>query len=259
MNKQRFTLKSSTGFTLLEVMLFLAISGVLTTIAIVGLGPRLTNVRFTQAVRGTEATINRQFQTSRSGENNRPDNFVCTKENLFGFYPKISAGSGVAGSSNECVINGTLVVFRETEMQFYSLVSLRESVGPEVTCSQKSFERIYECHKTRIARGTVGFTEPPSKIAVTYGNGVVAQSSVNNDGNVLAFGTLQDPNGTQRFQFFHTKGALAGASEQILSSTNTNTSVLRPYACLNLSGRSAKITFNVQSSVPAVTFEECTV
>ena len=65
------------GFTLLEVSLFLAVSGALGLIAFVGLGPRLRNVRFTQSIRLIESTINAQFAASQSGQNNRPANFIC--------------------------------------------------------------------------------------------------------------------------------------------------------------------------------------
>jgi Tfp pilus assembly protein FimT len=252
------------GFTLLEVTLFLAISASLTIIAIAGLGPRLRNVRFTQSVRTVESAVSAEFASSVSGQNTRPDNFVCEKASNFGWYPKISTGSATtSGSSKDCVINGALVVFRETSMSFYSIVSLRESVGTPSACSNMSFEVIRDCFKARIARGTIPFTsslaEPPEVRSVSYQNGVGAESSIRDDGKFLAFGSVQNPNGTDRYQFFHLDGADAGFGQPQLSATNSATSVAKPYVCLKLSGRSAKLSFSVDSTKPKVEFGECSV
>ncbi|MBP9738481.1 hypothetical protein KBD20_02205 [Candidatus Saccharibacteria bacterium] len=251
------------GYTLLEVTLFLTISAALTAAAIAGLGPRLNNVRFTQSVRGVESSITEQFSASNFGENNRPAGFTCVKASWWGVeYPSISNSASTAtGGAKDCVINGRLIVFEPTRMLVYTVVSLRDSVGTPAACSSISFEIIRDCYKPRTARGTIPFqttlTEPPEKTVINYQNGLTATSSINNDGKLLAFGTVQNPNGTGRYQFFHLDGANAGYNKPDLNSANTATSVANPSVCFKMSNRTAKLSFSTTSTIPVIKFEEC--
>ncbi len=237
-------------------------------IALVGLGPRLRNVRFTQSVRGIESSIVSEFGSSASGQNARLDNFVCTATGGAGSYPLIAVATPgnttVPGGSKDCVINGVMILFRDSAFEFYSIVSLREPVNTGVVCATAStFETVRDCYKARVARGTVPFqsvlTEPPERRVYSYQNGVKAESSIQNDGKPFAFGSIQNPNGTDRYQFFHLDGANAGFMQPQLSSSNTAGVVSKPYVCVKLAGRSAKISFSVDSTKPTVTYESCTI
>lgn len=261
MNKHRFTLQGGTGFTLLEVILFLAVSGALAVIALIGLGPRLRNVRFTQSVRTAEAAINREFYASSFGTNTRPENFECR---VAGDELEIGPSSGadpvVTGGSEACVINGVLAVFGPTGMSFYSIVSRRQpylaaGATAEECDAPADVTTLLNCYTPRVAGGA---NQPPVPRTNGFQNAVTAQSSLENNGKPLAFGTIQNPNGTQKFQFFYTDAEIPFVPTQIVSS-DVKTAVLNPYACLELGGRSAKISFTSGSVKPTVTFEECSV
>ena len=259
MNKQSFTLRSTAGFTLIEVTLFLAISAGLIVVALVGFGPRLRNVRFTQSVRATEAAISKEFSASAAGSNSRSDSFSCVRGSDAGLtVPQISsASSKIAGGSDQCVINGALLVFEADKMVSYPIVSLRlpASGQPSSCTSASDLETILNCYRPRVVSSDV---EQPQKQEIRYQNGVSSTSSLRNDGKPLAFGSVQNPNGTEKYQFFHIDGTNLDGQAQIWPD-NTEAFVAKPYTCLSLGGRTAKISFTVVSTKPTVMFEECTV
>ena len=138
------------GFTLLEVSLFLAVSGALGLIAFVGLGPRLRNVRFTQSIRLIESTINAQFAASQSGQNNRPANFICQSSG--GGLSVSALADNPVGSSEDCVINGKVVYFENNKMTFYSVISRRSPLPVSgVDClTTSSLSELQRCYTPRL-------------------------------------------------------------------------------------------------------------
>lgn len=263
MNRKTFTLHTNGGFTLLEVMLFLAISAALIIIAVIGLAPRLRNVRFTQSVKATETAITEKFSASASGANNRSSNFTCKSTTAFSvsvlsIAPSPAGDENVAGGSENCVVNGALVVFEQGNMVFYSIVSLREPKpgAPESCKSVTTLDNLLTCYTPRVTGKT---NEPPEKQVVAFKNGVTSTSSIQMNNKPLAFGTIQNPNSTDRYQFFHLNGDLVMTSQAQLWPDNTEPAVAQPYACLKLDSRIAKIRFSADSIKPVVTYEGCTV
>lgn len=271
------------GFTLLEVVLFLAISSALAVIAFAGLTPRLNNVRFTQSVRGSEAIIAKQFTASTLGENSRSDLYSCQQgTNSFGkYYPQIvpdpsiadprsDSVAGVArGASSTCVVNGKIVLFEADKMVFFSLVSFRKSPYPADGCEGQinDFASLVDCYKTRIARGKIlWFDEPPDRVEIKYQNGATASSDIGN-GNQLVFGYVQNPENTDKYQFFYIFGSPlnvntnpdVNSENQPVESANTRETVSKPWVCLNLGTRKAKMSFSTNNLLPKVEYDvECT-
>lgn len=118
---------NSKGYTLMEVTLFLAISSALALVAFIGLGPRLRNVRFTDAVRGVEASITRAVAEAQQGKNT--SSLSCSKPGVNGAAFQVSnSTNSEAGSSEDCVLNGLLIFFDEdrNQVRYQQVVSLRE-------------------------------------------------------------------------------------------------------------------------------------
>ncbi len=114
------------GFTLLEVSLFLAITSLLALIAFAGLGPRLRNVRFTDAVRSLDSTTQKQLSDFQDGVNNRG---VTSKCNVSGGTPQVSESgtNQVSGTSEDCILNGKVALFEKTSVSYFPVVSARKS------------------------------------------------------------------------------------------------------------------------------------
>lgn len=258
MNKQ--------GYTLLEVTLFMAISSLLTLVAFVGLGPRLRNVRFTSAVRGLESGVQSQIIATQSGVNDVVNK--CTKD---GNKVVINSNpSGATGTSQDCVINGTVVVFREGSVTYYPIVSLREKVTGDNGAIDKcedtddnSFQSVLCYSPTILDSATSGVTN------VEYSNGVK-----NSTGSLAAFGYIQDPNSSSTYTFVFqntsdyfdstiltpgylnqlgTKGS-ANQNERIAQLITANSTA---DTCLTLSGRSALFQMQTGTTKPKVTFGGC--
>lgn len=237
------------GFTLLEVTLFLAVSGALGLIAFVGLGPRLRNVRFTQSVRLVENTINNQFTASTAGQNVRPANFSCA---VVGVDLQISSGgSNPAGSSANCVINGKMVFFEGDKMTFYSIVSRREPTSASCL-SATQLTDVISCYTPRLTG--IGSGSPPQATEATFSSGVSARFPSAPTSDYRGYGYIQSPNGVKQYPFFFTDPAVTN------NLTTANTSVANGplKVCLELSNRQAELAVESSTIKPTISFEGCT-
>jgi len=93
------------GFTVVEVMLFLAISGLLLIIAFAGTGVAIERARFQDASRQTQAHIQSYYSDVLNGVSFRPDATTCNPAT-----GEIPAGTDPYGSS-ECILLGIVAVF----------------------------------------------------------------------------------------------------------------------------------------------------
>lgn len=92
------------GFTIVEVTLFLAISGLLFLIALLGTGSTIRSVRFTDSGRSLEAYVQKQYDDIVNGVNERDNTISCVS----GTISTITTQN--VGSSN-CLLLGKLLVF----------------------------------------------------------------------------------------------------------------------------------------------------
>ncbi|HSE61641.1 MAG TPA: hypothetical protein VLA88_05095 [Candidatus Saccharimonadales bacterium] len=92
------------GFTVIEVTLFLAITGLLFMIAILGTGNTIRSVRFTDSGRATTAFLQRQYDDIINGLNQRNGNQAC-------IAGVIVPGNQPVGTS-PCLMLGKLVTFQ---------------------------------------------------------------------------------------------------------------------------------------------------
>lgn len=92
------------GFTVVEVTLFLAITGLLFMIAVIGTGSTIRTVRFSDSGRGTTAFLQRQYDDIINGLNKRNGSEAC-------IAGVIVPGSQAVGTS-PCLLMGKLVVFQ---------------------------------------------------------------------------------------------------------------------------------------------------
>lgn len=98
------THRRQNGFTIIEILMFIAISGLLLIGALAGINGSINNSRFNDAVNSTTSYIQSQYGEVISGRNSRAANVNCTNGVV------TSGGSSVAGMTG-CVILGRLVEF----------------------------------------------------------------------------------------------------------------------------------------------------
>jgi type II secretory pathway pseudopilin PulG len=92
------------GFTVVEVTLFLAITGMLFLIALAGTGNTIRSVRFSDSGRSLNAYVQQQYDDIINGLNNRTGAEACAGG-------IVSPGSQPVGTSS-CLLLGKLVVFQ---------------------------------------------------------------------------------------------------------------------------------------------------
>ena len=97
--------KRQAGFTIVEITLFLGITGLLFMVALVGTGNTIRTFRFTDSGRSLESFAQKQYDDVINGLNNRSASVSCNSGTIDTGTPQ------VIGSSN-CLLIGKLVVFR---------------------------------------------------------------------------------------------------------------------------------------------------
>lgn len=238
------------GFTLLEVVLFLSISAGLIAIATIGLAPRLTNVRFSTAVRGFESSLYTNLNKMTTGQNNRAGLSQCTPNLANGQITFVGGGSVAAGSAHNCVANGAIAVMDQPNNQviFRQVISLRQPYNG-AACAYTGFNKIIQCHGATL----LSDTNAPQNVRYSYLNGLT-QTAPSGE---VGFGYLQDPNGTTIYPFQATSPTnhfAGGALKTILTiSANPNDTM---NVCYALNSRQARFTFSNQSLKPAVNINE---
>ena len=96
------------GFTIVEISLFMAITGLLFMIAIAGTGNAVRSFRFTDSGRSLEAFMQKQYDDILNGFNNRSSTVSCSGGTID------TSVSQAVGSSN-CLLMGKLVLFRTND------------------------------------------------------------------------------------------------------------------------------------------------
>lgn len=236
------------GYTLMEVSLFLAISGMLTLVAIVGIGPRLTNVRFSTGMRAIQENITKQLSASKLGDNSSTRKLNCS---LVGPVLKVTLATGDDDSS--CVYIGKIAVLNSADntVVYRPVVGLREAASScPTTMDDSSLHFVKECSLATIPSDGVA---PPETYVLPSG---ITQDS----GTTRAVGYVRSPNTNTLHRFSFTKSSYSDISlnDSTISYDTYNgvsNSKVVP-VCFKLSNRVAKLQFSVDSDEIKLTFNE---
>lgn len=131
------------GFTIVETLIVLAVTGFLFTAAAITISGRQNSTQFTQAVRDIESRLQKTINEVATGYYPNNGSFRCTA----GAAPIISTGSTGQGSNTGCIFLGKAVQFavHGTDPQaynVYSLVGLRANAAGPVTSLAAANPRI---------------------------------------------------------------------------------------------------------------------
>ncbi len=91
------------GFTIIEVILFLAISGLLLGVAIASVSANINNSRFNDAIRSTTSYLQGQYSEVAAGQSDRDETKGCDESN-----GQITSSPKAPGMTN-CVIMGRFI------------------------------------------------------------------------------------------------------------------------------------------------------
>ncbi len=105
-------MKWAPGYTIIEVMLFLAISGGLLMVAFIGFNGRNAAVQFSQAMQDVESQVKQVLSDVQNGNYPSPDDTSCRLDGSGAPIVETVSGSGSKlGTTNDCVFLGKILSF----------------------------------------------------------------------------------------------------------------------------------------------------
>ncbi|MCX6727489.1 MAG: type II secretion system protein [Candidatus Saccharibacteria bacterium] len=119
------------GFTIVETLIFLAVSGALLFSAIAVMSGSQNKSRFNDALYDVQQQIDSAVNNLSTGYYGGSDNLSCSVDSVNGNIV-LSVG-GVRGQSPQCQFIGRMVTFNPDNMVIQSIVGLTKSSGSDVT------------------------------------------------------------------------------------------------------------------------------
>ncbi len=111
------------GYTVIEVALFMGITGLLFLIVVLGTGSTIRNMRFTDSGRSLAAFVQRQYDDIINGLNTRPGLETCSNG-------VVTNGTNQTPGTSNCLLMGKLLVFHANggTIDIYNIIGT-EPVG----------------------------------------------------------------------------------------------------------------------------------
>ena len=108
------------GFTIIETMLFFAITGLLVSGVLIGAGTSVNNQRYRDAVESLKSLVQAQYSELGSVKNNRTNNLSCNAN------ATPVSGSQYRGQSS-CVITGRYMVINNSAIAIYTVLASKKA------------------------------------------------------------------------------------------------------------------------------------
>jgi hypothetical protein len=131
------------GYTIVEVTLFLAITGLLFMVVMMGLGNSLSNNRYTDTNRSLEAELESVYAGVRSGEAVRPTD-------VSGRSLPCGAGTAFPGASNDCIVTGRLLRIKKDTDSKIDVFNVVSAIRPDPGCDAVGIKKIVTCYHPQV-------------------------------------------------------------------------------------------------------------
>lgn len=116
--------ETKSGFTIIEVILFLAVSGALVAGVLVGSSATLSRQRYKDSVSSIKGAIQEQYGLTTNVINSEKTNPVCAKAS--GSIALGTEGTVPRGTS-DCLVMGRLMLVEPTKLTAYNVVGMAKS------------------------------------------------------------------------------------------------------------------------------------
>jgi len=123
--------RADRGFTIVEVMIFLAISGVMFVIAFVGMRGQQDSVSFRQALNGIELKIREVFNNVDNGYFGNIGEYTCSTDLSYKVNIQYTPGdTSGGGNSGDCVFIGKTIDFSSNHSQMAIATLIGSRLAP---------------------------------------------------------------------------------------------------------------------------------
>lgn len=164
MKKGGFTERKKLGFTIVETMIVLAVSGGLFLIAALYINGKQAKTEFQVGVRDVQTKIQQVINEVNSGYYPTSD-FNCSTGGIGGNLTISTPGSTAQGSHDKCIFAGKTLVISQDTIQIFTLAGQR-SVPDGGT--DRDVRTPQEAHITAIAPATGVNTSAPPNVTEKY-------------------------------------------------------------------------------------------
>lgn len=124
----------SSGFTIIEVMLFLAITGLMMIGMLVGVGGSINRQRYEDAVYSFQDFLQGQYNLVDNVRNNHPSNYICSGGAI---VDSAVPGGEARGTSEDCTVVGRLITTSDgqnfTSEPVFATSSIFDTTGSDAT------------------------------------------------------------------------------------------------------------------------------
>lgn len=103
--------KTQNGFTIIETMLFLAVTGMLATAILVGSGVAIGQQRYRDSVNSFKSLVQQQYSEVTNVVNSRDRNWTCDAN---GNVTAANVGNGKSRGTSDCVLLGRFIVLDDS-------------------------------------------------------------------------------------------------------------------------------------------------
>jgi len=127
------------GFTILESVLFLAITGVLIVALLTGIGTSVNTQRYRDSVQSLKAYIQDQYTQITSTTNDHDSSWSCSSNAV---VTQGQAGSGLARGQSDCVIVGRYIVINQGAITTESVIANQtgtSTTGNDITLLKTNY------------------------------------------------------------------------------------------------------------------------
>lgn len=123
-------IKKESGFTVIETMLFLAVSGMLVTVILVGSGVAIGQQRYRDSVNSLKSHLQQQYSETVNVTNDRGSNWTC---NDGAAVSEVEGVGGVPRGTSNCVILGRFVTIDATgtKLSAANVIGMRQPGADE--------------------------------------------------------------------------------------------------------------------------------
>lgn len=219
------------GFTVIEVMLFLAITGVMLMVVFIGMGSQISRTRFNDGVRSTQAYFQKRYNDVATGVNYRGENLGCNATTV-----TVSSSSPKKPGKTDCIMMGQVITFDtgSDELVAYPVVGSEPTNEPQSNASIGEIVAAYNPTVVMDSSTTERYTLPwGAKIertcrgvemnTVTEYN-ITGNCSSSADAGIDAFLLLRSPISSSVMSYAFPKGSELGSSRGIkLTKINDST------------------------------------